>query len=444
MNISGLLSKTAQATLLLTSYFTKASSENAKPLTNAEWGRFALWLKEKSTTPADLLMSDPKALLNGWYDARISADRIIELLNRGHSLALAMEKWQRAGLWVVTRSDPEYPWRLKQRLKTDSPPVLFGCGHKALLNAGGLAVIGSRNANDADLNFTDQVGAKAAEENVAIVSGAARGVDETAMLGAIRQGGVVIGVMADSLLKAATSAKWRKGLMNNHVVLVSPFYPEAGFYAGNAMARNKYIYCLADSALVIHSGKKGGTLSGAEENLKKGWVPLWIKQTTDKDSANADLVIKGGHWFEADSDNLTISHLLKNSGSLTTPLKAEPLDLFSISAQPELFIEPETTLATEVSKTEQVGSVIEEQANNSTLMEESVEVEGSTVSPVDFYQLFTTELQRLAKSPTTVDELMECTGLHKSQLNDWLKRAEEDGVVNKLNRPVRYQVQEKQ
>lgn len=94
---NGSLSPTAQATLLLTSYFSKASSESAKPLTNAEWGRFALWLKEKSTTPADLLVSDPKALLQGWHDARISAERIIELLSRGHSLALTMEKWQRAG-----------------------------------------------------------------------------------------------------------------------------------------------------------------------------------------------------------------------------------------------------------------------------------------------------------------------------------------------------------
>jgi hypothetical protein len=47
MNVSNVLSKTAQATLLLTSYFSKATSENVKPLSNAEWGRFALWLKEK-------------------------------------------------------------------------------------------------------------------------------------------------------------------------------------------------------------------------------------------------------------------------------------------------------------------------------------------------------------------------------------------------------------
>ncbi|RNV96158.1 DNA-processing protein DprA [Enterobacter asburiae] len=444
MNVSGLLSKTAQATLLLTCYFSKANSENAKPLTNAEWGRFALWLKEKSTTPADLLGSDPKTLLHGWYDVRISTERIIALLNRGHSLALAIEKWQRAGLWVVTRSDPEYPWRLKQRLKTDSPPVLFGCGNKALLNAGGLAVVGSRNANDADLNFTDEVGVKAAEENISIVSGAARGIDETAMLGAIRQGGIVIGVMADSLLKAATSAKWRKGLMNNHVVLVSPFYPEAGFYAGNAMARNKYIYCLADSSLVIHSGKKGGTLNGAEENLKKAWVPLWVKQTTDEDSANADLVTKGGRWLEADSNSLIISNLLKDKEKSSILSKERSLDLFSETTKSEVLINSETKLSNKIAKTAQAGSVINNYTDNLTSKKEVAKVDGTTVNQIDFYQLFITELTRLAKSPTTVDELLNCTKLNKSQLHDWLKRAEEDDIVNKLNRPVRYQVKERQ
>lgn len=445
MNVSSPLSATAQATLLLTSYFSKTSSEDAKPLTNAEWGRFALWLKEKSTTPAELLITDPKSLLHGWYDARISVDRIVQLLNRGHSLAIAMEKWQRAGLWVVTRSDPEYPWRLKQRLKTDSPPVLFGCGNRALLNAGGLAVIGSRNANDADLMFTNEVGAKAALERIAIVSGGARGVDETAMLGAMKQGGVVIGVMADSLLKAATSSKWRKGLMDGHAVLVSPFYPEAGFSAGNAMARNKYIYCLADTSLVIHSGKKGGTLNGAEENLKKVWVPLWVKHTTDKDAANADLVAKGGRWLDADAQTLTIADLMRVEGGRANQVKEEQVDLFSsMPTQPELFAESKFTLETETEiETEPKVAIIEETVVKTTPSETVVEINDHLSSSVDFYQLFITELERLASTPIAVDDLVGLTGLHKLQLNDWLKRAESDGVVKKLNRPVRYQVQEK-
>lgn len=446
MNVSSLLSPTAQATLLLTSYFSKANSESAKPLTNAEWGRFALWLKEKSTTPADLLVADPKTLLQGWHDARISAERIIELLNRGHSLALAMEKWQRAGLWVVTRSDPEYPKRLKQRLKTDSPPVLFGCGNKAFLNAGGLAVIGSRNASESDLAFTDQVGAKAAKEGIAIVSGGARGVDETAMLGAMKQGGVVIGVMADSLLKAATNSKWRKGLMDGHAVLVSPFYPEAGFSAGNAMSRNKYIYCLADSSLVIHSGKKGGTLNGAEENLKKVWVPLWVKQTTDKNAANADLVTKGGRWLGTDTQAFKIADLMSNEGGSANQVKEQMGDLFSMPAQPELSAETESCSEIESEPEIKIVEpavehiVNERQVSIETISEQTAQSEAAPSSPVDFYQLFTSELKRLANEPVTFDMLIESTQLHKFQLTEWLKRAEEEGLLDKLNRPVRYQV----
>lgn len=446
MIISNLLSPTAQATLLLTSYFSKASNESAKPLSNSEWGRFALWLKENSITPADLLVGDPQTLLQGWHDTRISVERIVELLKRGHSLALAMEKWQRAGLWVVTRSDSEYPKRLKQRLKTDCPPVLFGCGNKALLNAGGLAVIGSRNASDPDLAFTDQIGAKAASENIAIVSGGARGVDETVMTGAMRQGGMVIGVMADRLLRAATSSKWRKGLMEGRVVLVSPFYPEAGFNVGNAMARNKYIYCLADSALVIHSGKKGGTLNGAQENLKKAWVPLWIKQTTDKESANADLVAKGGHWLKSDIQTLRITDLISNKEQPVSQVGEPEDDLFSTYAQPELFTETECEPVLTPESKEQIEEVkinstaIKIQTENEADSADAIEIDNTTPEPIDFYKLFISELRRLAEDPVTINELIESTQLHKSQLTEWLKRAIDEEIVKKLNRPVRYQV----
>lgn len=446
MSVSSLLSPTAQATLLLTSYFSKASSEYAKPLSNAEWGRFAVWLKEKSTTPADLLMNDPKALLQGWHDPRISAERIIELLNRGHSLALAMEKWNRAGLWVVTRSDPEYPMRLKQQLKTDSPPVLFGCGNKDLLNEGGLAVIGSRNASESDLAFADQVGAKSASENIAIVSGGARGIDETAMLGAIKSGGLAIGVMADSLLKEVTSNKWRKGLMDGQTVLVSPYYPEAGFSAGNAMARNKYIYCLADSSLVVHSGKKGGTLSGAEENLKKSWVPLWVKRTTDDNAANSDLVAKGGRWLADDIQTFNIADLFANESGITNQIKEDQVDLFSMPSQPELFAEAEPILGFESEpkndgvqpKFDSVATQITEKIEANS--DQVVESKAAPSSHVDFYSLFISELQRLTKTPITVDELIEKTQLNKFQLVEWLKRAEDDDLLERFNRPVRYKL----
>jgi predicted Rossmann fold nucleotide-binding protein DprA/Smf involved in DNA uptake len=52
--------------------------------------------------------------------------------------------------------------------------------------------------------------------------------------------------------------------------LISLVDPSAGFNVGNAMQRNKIIYCLADAALVVSSDvNKGGTWAGAIEQLER-------------------------------------------------------------------------------------------------------------------------------------------------------------------------------
>ena len=122
-----------QAILLLTAHFSKLRDDAAKPLTAKEWGRFAAWLKGNALTPEQLMTDQLDNLLQGWSDKTVTKQRIETLMARGSALALAVEKWLRAGLWVMTRSDPEYPRRFKQRLGTDSPAVLFGCGNRKRL-----------------------------------------------------------------------------------------------------------------------------------------------------------------------------------------------------------------------------------------------------------------------------------------------------------------------
>src|SRR5689334_19209736 len=126
-----------QAIMLLTVPFGESDLADGKPLSNTEWARFAIWLKDHGLEPASLLKADPQGLLAGWTDRSISISRIRTLLGRGVALGLAIEKWQRAGLWILTRSDPDYPERLKRRLRSGAPAVLFGCGEKNLLSLGG-------------------------------------------------------------------------------------------------------------------------------------------------------------------------------------------------------------------------------------------------------------------------------------------------------------------
>src|SRR5690606_25364330 len=111
------------------------------------------------------------------------------LLDRGVQLGFAVEEWQRSGLWVISRSDPEYPSRYKAHLKEKAPPLLFGAGDKSLLRGGGLAVIGSRNVDAEGEDFTRHVAEECARNRMPIVSGGARGVDQVAMRTALESGG---------------------------------------------------------------------------------------------------------------------------------------------------------------------------------------------------------------------------------------------------------------
>ena len=62
----------------------------------------------------------------------------------------------------------------------------------------------------------------------------------------------------------------RNLLLDGQLVLISPYDPSAGFNVGNAMQRNKLIYALADTSLVVSSDlNKGGTWAGAVEQLDK-------------------------------------------------------------------------------------------------------------------------------------------------------------------------------
>lgn len=428
------ISEQSQAVLLLTAWFTKPGKGEPKPLTPKEWGRFALWLKDRSMAPEALLRSnDLDETLLGWSDKAVDVARIRALLERAGALGIALEKWQRAGLWVMTRSDPDYPARLKRRLKTDAPPVLFGSGNRQLLNQGGLAVVGSRDASEEDLAFTTDLGGTVALQGRSVISGGARGVDEVSMLGALEHDGTVIGVLADSLLRTSNSAKYRRALMDKNLVLVSPFNPEAGFDVGNAMARNKYIYALSDAAVIVSATEgKGGTWSGAVEALKHAWVPLWVKPHANARSGNAVLVGMGARWLEhgAPIETLVpseeVTQVKPDSASNTDSRPSEP-DLSLVAQVPEHIAEQVEPWSTE------------EESSLPAAVTPLTEEVTPAVTAASLYEYFLVKLaDETTSGSVTAEALQQRLKLHKSQLSDWLRRGIADGRIEKLNKPVRY------
>jgi predicted Rossmann fold nucleotide-binding protein DprA/Smf involved in DNA uptake len=414
--------------MLLTLSFGKTDSAGSKPLSNNEWARFAIWLKDHHLEPASLLKGDLNVLLASLIDRTITIPRLRALLGRGAAFGLALEKWHRAGLWILARSDPEYPDRLKRRLRTAAPPALFGCGNKGLLNSGGIAVVGSREASEDDLKFAALLGEQAAAQGFSLVSGGARGVDQSAMLAAVEKEGTAVGVLADSLLESATSSRYRKYIMSGDLALVSSFNPEAGFNIGNAMSRNRYIYCLADAAIVVSSTMdKGGTWHGALEDLKNAWVPLWVKPTKANGSANVELVRRGARPLPEGSQSLSVLFADPDAAS---PLSDRELLPSAPRPQPRENIQPLKSGLKNVEGTPSVAASDTTAMASQTMRQER-----------DLYSLFVSLVgENSSAEPLTTAEIASRLGLEKSQINAWLKRAVRERKLEKLTRPVRYRL----
>lgn len=446
------ISEQTQAVLLLTAWLGKPTGDQPQPLSTGEWARFALWLHGQGRAPADLLANGDA--LRGWDDPKVPDARISRLLERSAALAISLERWERAGLWVLSRSDAAYPRRLKQRLKHNASPILYGAGNAALLETGGVAVVGARDASEDDLAFATGLGAEVAAQAGNVVSGGAKGVDEFAMLGALEVEGTAVGVLAENLLRASSSKRYRSHLADGNLALISPFNPEAGFSPANAMARNRYIYCLADAAVVVASAVgKGGTWSGANENFRHGWVPLWIRPHQGH-AGNIELIRKGAGTLPAlDALNLptltaTTAPAARESGSLPLDRLAVRDDKAEAVSAKQASLSPDEASPSQTNSEPQLESVGEPEPAPEAAFEARFETEAETAVPtdslvepthLDFYVLFLHCLRAETRSTAlTVAELQERLQLNKSQLAEWLARAVDEEQAERLARPVRY------
>lgn len=429
-----LLTSDTQSVLLLCGRFGQTSGTGPKPLSLSEYDRLAQWLHRRNLRPADLL--DP-----GWPgdapDASlpISIARLLELLERGAALALTVESWANKGLWVVSRSDDAYPRRLKSRLGRLAPPLLFGVGEAVLLSRGGLAVVGSRNVDDAAVDATRQVAQTCAQQGIQIVSGGARGVDTEAMLTAVEMGGSAVGMLADSLARAAVAGKYRRALLEGKLVLASPYDPESGFNVGNAMSRNKYIYALADWGLVISAAlREGGTWAGAVEALKQSPQPVFVWTRGAVSAGNNGLLALGALPFPPEPwpDLAEILTHASVSPAVTqtaqAPLLLAPTPANGVSLQGEVWERaqvPETA----------------EPLHSSDAREGDSAVTDRVAQPRLAGNLFAVVLPVLLdhlEQPRNVDTLVERLDVRRSQLQDWLDRAVTEGHVTKMTKPIRY------
>jgi len=404
-----MITDNAYVTILLCSYL-GVNNGNYKPYTALQWSELGnKIINSKIGEPAKLLNMDKESIINSIKIREEEADRIVNLLSRGANIAFLLEDLSRKGISIVTRSDIEYPKKLKSTLKKYSPPILFYCGDLSLANKTGIGIVGSRNIDDEVIKFTQLLAKKAVEEKLVVFSGGAKGVDEVSETTALNNQGYAVSILADSLSKKIMSKAIRDNILSGKQLLLTANNPDAPFSVANAMNRNKYIYALSNGTFVVASDyNKGGTWAGAVENIKKGWVNTFV-WNNNKYIGNTELIKKGGVGIE-DLNNISIKELISN--------KVKRMDQLNI------FDFDKTDKRVPFERENIIGENEDEYSS----------------SDYDVYNKAINLMLNLLKEPKSIEEVTASLNITKSQAITWINRALNEGKIIKTNRPVRYVV----
>jgi predicted Rossmann fold nucleotide-binding protein DprA/Smf involved in DNA uptake len=308
-----------------------AAETDLSPLKLSEWNQLERKLRESSfKTPAALQGRSAEELAKALAIPTDEAERINRLLEFAEPLSAELQSLFERGLWVVTRVDELYPAKLRDTLKHQAPTILFGAGDIRLLQRAGVAVVGSRNIDEAGAVFAREVGTKAVAAKLPVVSGGARGTDRIAMQAALEADGLAFGALADSLERTARQPDVREFISDGKLVLLTPYAPTAGFSVGAAMGRNKLIYGLAEFAVVVSSDHQtGGTWAGAVEALKADWCPVLVRDGDNVPKGNKELLKLGATSLPA----VELAEISDLSAWTTQHTAARPVeaDLFDIT-----------------------------------------------------------------------------------------------------------------
>lgn len=233
-----------------------------------------------------------------WKDLFTLSDRDIEDLNAAKSElpnnAFLTESLLNEGYELIPVISPEYPKTLKENLKNSAPVVLYLKGNKQILQERSVAIVGSRDASDISLQFTDNIARLASQEYKVVVSGFAKGVDKQALDSAIKYKGQSIIVLPQGIMTFhAGFKKYYKQIVDGDVMVLSTFHPQSPWKVELAMARNPVIYGLACEIFVAESSEKGGTWSGVIDGLRKNRRIFVRKPVENEKNANHILIQKG-------------------------------------------------------------------------------------------------------------------------------------------------------
>lgn len=298
--------------------------DNIKPFTNTEMRKILLLFKSKNYELSHLYNKSNAELLDIFQlqDNLIGhsfVERITNLLGRQGSLAFDLVDIKEWGINIVTIFDETYPKKILNTLNEKAPYLLYYAGDLNITSKRLLGFSGSRlKANDKSINdYVKGWVDLAYSKNYGIVSGGAKGIDTYAADAAILNEQYLVEFLSDSLFKKVHNARVSKMIREGKMLLLSEVNPYAGFNAGMAMSRNKYIYALSEKVIVPRASytikgtlKTGGTWNGVIENLKHENPKAFVWER--KIANNKELISMGAYKLGLSSEEDSVNYIFGN------------------------------------------------------------------------------------------------------------------------------------
>ncbi len=204
---------------------------------------------------------------------------------------------------IITFADESYPPLLREEVS--APPVLYICGDKDLLKARQIAMVGSRNASSYGKQVAYDFAADFSHNGVIVTSGLALGIDAASHKGALTGDAGTIAITATGLDRVYPAK--HKSLAHQiaeNGALVSEFPLGTPPKAENFPRRNRIISGLAVGTLVVEAAKQSGSLITARYAVEQGREVFAIPGSINNPLAKGchELIQKGAKLVETADD----------------------------------------------------------------------------------------------------------------------------------------------
>ena len=229
-------------------------------------------------------------------------------LLENHDLAPAdkiLADCQRLDIQLLTFSDAAYPGRLKNIY--DPPALLYYKGKLPLLDdLLSVAVVGTRDCTPYGVACAEKLGFGLASGGAAVVSGLAKGIDAAAIRGALRAGGVTVGVVGNGLdVYYPYESRYLYEDVASAGILLSEYPPGTEPASGHFPVRNRILSGLSLAALVVEAPEKSGARITAATALEQGRDVFAVPGPIDAPaSVGCNCLIRDGAGLVSDASDI--------------------------------------------------------------------------------------------------------------------------------------------